>query len=411
MEPTVNSGLAKSQKFLNTSNWVVHLVRILVKAGLVVALFVGQTTYFLPLTLHIILSEILDQIFLIFSKKNETVKKLSKIVYPINSVLVINAVAYFANWIENDFYLIYLVHISSASVGYGYRTGIFSSALSVASYSLLLLHGGSEIEYFLRLPLLSILVLRQLLSQFKFEKTDQYLKEILGIEKSKQDFIALASHNLRTPVAAIYGYIEILLRGDFGKLNDRQSVFVDRIRNNNQELEKLTEQLLQISIFEVGKANNLFKQAAQVEVILEEIIEKLRVLAEDKKITLDYQRNSLMLPLIQMDVEKMQSVLVNLIENAIKYTDKGGIKVMVNQEDNWVVISISDTGIGIPTSDLPKLFNKFYRSGNVLIYNKSGIGLGLYIGKQVVELHGGKMAVDSVEGKGSTFRVYLPVAK
>lgn len=418
MDPKVqqdkNNNIAVKQKVEqkgNNEGIVVHAMRIVVKLGIIFALYLTNNPNALFLTLYLFLSEILDQISLYVTKFKPDLKKWVGLFYALNSVAVISVVNYFAGWSLTDFYLVYLVHISSSTLAYGFRNGLFSFILSIFSYSILLYLNHAPYLDYLRLPLISILVLRLLLSQLKYEKIDKTLNTFLGVEKSKKDFIALASHNLRTPVAAIYGYIDILLRGDAGNINEQQESFIKKIRINNQELEKLTEQLLEISILEVNKEVNLIRQQSQIEVLIEDIVTKYEQIAKDKGLTFTFQKQNGLLPLVNIDVEKIRSVISNMIDNAIKYTEKGSVTIAAFLKEDNVIISVKDTGIGIAKEELPKVFTKFYRSGNVLIYNQTGVGLGLYLGKQIVELHGGKIMVDSIEGLGSTFSLSLPITK
>ncbi|MCL4365678.1 HAMP domain-containing histidine kinase [Patescibacteria group bacterium] len=390
---------------------IVHLMRILVKIGISVVLFLSHNPSAFFLTVWLLMSEILDQISLLLLRKKPQFKIIVEIFYVLNSFVVISAVAYFAKWTLNDFYLVYLIHISSSTLAYGFRVGLFSFVLSMIGYSTLLVMNNAALETYIRLPLLSILVLRYAASQGKYEAASGTLNNVLTVEKSKQDFIAIASHNLRTPVAAIYGYIEVLMRGGAGPLNNDQKTYIQRIKGNNQELEKLTEQLLQIAILQVGKEVNLLKQPSQIEVVVHDVVDKFMAIASTKGLTLNFDKQSGFMPLVDIDVEKIKSVLVNLIDNALKYTEKGGVTVTVGQEGEFVVVAVKDTGIGITEEELPKIFTKFYRSGNILVYNRIGIGLGLYLGKQIIELHGGQMTVKSVAGQGSTFSFTIPVAK
>lgn len=390
---------------------IVHLMRVFIKVAIAAVLFLNHNPYALFLTIWLFISEMLDQSSLLVLKKRPHLKTVVGIFYVINSIVVISAVAYFAKWTLNDFYLVYLIHISSSTLAYGFRTGLFSFVLSMISYSALLVINNAALEIYIRLPLLSILVLRYAATQEKYESATGTLSNVLSIEKSKQDFIAIASHNLRTPVAAIYGYIEVLMRGATGPLNNDQKTYIQRIKGNNQELEKLTEQLLQISILQVGKEVNLLKQPSQIEVLIHDVVDKFMVDAHTKGLTLNFEKQSGFMPLVDIDVEKIKSVLINLIDNALKYTEKGGVTVTVRQEGDFVVVAVKDTGVGISEEELPKIFTKFYRSGNILVYNKIGIGLGLYLGKQIIELHGGKITIESSVGKGSSFSFTLPVIK
>lgn len=393
------------------SEVIVHAMRILVKGGIIGSLILSNNPFTLPLTIWIIISETLDQLSLVLARKKPVVKPYVEIFYVLNSVSLIAGTVYLANWTLNDFYLVYLIHISSATLAYGAKVGLLSFILSLVSYSTLLVINNAPIDYYIRLPLLSIIVSRILVSSARFESSSSTLSNMLGVEKSKQDFIAIASHNLRTPVAAIYGYIDLLLRGDMGALNEKQATYLQRIKSNNQELEKLTEQLLQISILEVGKEINLFKQPTQIEVVISDIVEDMIPVAQTKGLTLTFQKPQTMLSMVNVDVEKIRGVILNLVDNAIKYTQKGNIVVTAEQTGDLISIAVKDSGVGIAKEELPKLFGKFYRSGNILVYNQIGVGLGLYLGRKIVELLGGTITVESVLGQGSTFTLKLPIIK
>ncbi len=393
------------------NNWIVHAVRISVRVGIVFALWFTRSPHYQVLAAYMVLSEVIDQLAMLAVRQKESLRKWVGYIYVVNSVAAISVVGYFADWLLNDYFLVYLIHVSSATMGFGIGVGLVSFITSMLVYGAMLLGIHAPLITFLRIPIMAIIVLRIVVSQGRYEKAGEMIKNILDIEQAKKDFIAIASHNLRTPVAAIYGYIEVLLRGDAGTLNDQQKIYIQRIQSNNQELEKLTEQLLQVSILEVGREINLMKQPTQIEMLIQDEVNKLIPLAETKSLRLTFNKSRGLLPLVSIDVEKIKSVLSNLIDNAIKYTEKGNITVTARQEDGFIVVSVSDMGIGIAEEDLPKIFTKFYRSGNILVYNKVGIGLGLYLGRQIIELHGGKMTVESRSGQGSVFEFTLPILK
>lgn len=411
LDSTTNNQNITTNTEKESEGVIVHAIRITTKLGIALALFFTNNPNALPLALYLGISEILDQISLDLTRTNLNLKKYVGLFYACNSVAAISVITYFANWSLTDFYLIYLVHISSSTLAYGFQNGLLSFILSIFSYSFLLFINQAPLLMYLRFPIMAILVLRLLVSQKNYEKTNRTLNAVLGIEKSKKDFIALASHNLRTPVAAIYGYIDFLLRGDAGSLNEAQADFIRKIRTNNKELEKLTEQLLEISILEVNKEVDLIRQQSQIEVLIEDVVKEHEIMAREKGLILTFQRQDGLLPLVNIDVEKIKSVLSNIIDNAVKYTEKGSVTINAFQKGDYIVISVKDTGIGIAKEELPKIFTKFYRSGNVLIYNKTGVGLGLYLGKQIVELHGGKLTVESVLSEGSSFSLMLPIIK
>lgn len=408
--PLENSSLSKvfSPQVLG---YVVHAMRILTKLGTIFALFYGQSTYAFPLTIYLILSEVFDQALLFLGKKKPHLYRIIPVIYVINSTLAISGITYFANWILNDYYLVYLIHISSATLAYGTRIGLLSFALTAYFYGILLFAAGATPETYLRIPLMGVVILRLLFNQLRYEKANRSLDNILNIEKSKKDFIGIASHNLRTPVAAIYGYLDLLIRGEAGALNEKQLLYLNRVKSNNHELEALTEKLLQISIFEVGEEVNLFKQPSQIEIIIEDVVEKFTSVAKAKGLQLTFQKQPGLLPPVNIDVDRITSVLSNMVDNALKYTEKGSVTVTATKVDEFVAVSVKDTGVSISKEELPKIFNKFYRSGNILVYNQIGTGLGLYLGKKIVELHGGTVSVDSVQGRGSTFTFTIPIAK
>ncbi len=163
-----------------STDLVVHVARIFIKLSIVIVLYIGQTTYFIPLAAYLIFSEVLDQISIYLLKKNPSLEKFVRIFYVVNSISVISVVAYFAHWVLNDFYLIYLVHISSALLAYGFRTGIISLIMSVIVYSMLLFTSSASVETYLRLPIISLIFIRLFIGQYKFEKTDQFLRQVLG---------------------------------------------------------------------------------------------------------------------------------------------------------------------------------------------------------------------------------------
>lgn len=385
------------------------IIPLTIKIGTAVGLYFSNSLLSTNLFIYITISLLIDIAIAYTDRQKPELKNILAIIFSLNSALLISLVIYLSGWILSDYYLAYLAIIPLATLNFGLIGGLSSLILSILFYGSLLLTSHSPLIYGLRVLLMSVVSLSLFVNQLNFQKMGNLLKNMLSVEKSKKDFITIASHNLRTPIAAIYGYIDILLRGDPGKLNDQQSEFVNKIKSNNQELEKLTEQLLQISILELDKGLNLLKQPSQIEVLLEGVVENFMSGAKAKNLKLTFEQKEKMLPLVNIDPEKIRSVIINLIDNAIKYTEKGTVTVTAKKEGDFVVVSITDTGAGISSDELPKVFNKFYRSGDLLVYNKSGTGLGLYLGKQIIELHGGKMTVDSALDKGTAFTFTLPI--
>jgi signal transduction histidine kinase len=405
------SNIDKTLLEIHESSLVKHLTRILTKLGMIITFMLVGGVQAIPLSVYVALTEILDISLIYSSKKRPNFKTLFSVLHVIIAVILVSTSIYVMDWGLTDFYLIYLVFIASATLAYGWVMGILSLSLSITSYGFLLLIVEASPLYYLRILIIGIIALRIILGQRKYEKVDSQISSMIDTEKAKRDFIAIASHNLRTPVGAIFGYLEILKRGDFGNVNAKQGDVVEKIWKNNLTLKQLTEQLLQISIIEIGRDTELLKEPAQFEVLIEDLISHFKSVAQLKRIKLDYHKPLQLLPLVNIDIDRIGASISNIIDNAIKYTEKGSVSVKLEKVEDSIVLSVSDTGSGIPKEDLPKVFNKFFRSGSLLTYNKTGVGLGLYLGKEIVENHGGKISVDSTEGEGTTFTVELPIIK
>lgn len=400
-------------KSLTQTNSIVQLIfniiRMLVKISLLIYFLYQPTTNTPFLVGYLLFSEVIDFIIINYHQRIRLPQSTLAILFTLNFIFLTMVISYSTGWVTNDFYLVYLLLIASATFLFGPLAGIISLVLSCLTYLAFLVINQTPLEMYIRIPVLIILGIQFVSISYKYEQINQYLTRVLDIEKAKKNFISIASHNLRTPVAAIYGYIEVLLRGDTGSLNPEQAQLIDRIKLNNAELDTLVEQLLQISIYEVGEEVNLFRQPCQIEMIIKDLTNSFSSLTRQKNLKLIFHQPNTTLPLLYIDVEKIKSVLRNIIDNAIKYTEQGQIEISTAVEDDTVKVTIADTGIGIPAEDLPKVFNRFYRSGNVLVYNQPGAGLGLYLGKQIVELHGGEITVNSQQGKGTQFTVELPI--
>ncbi len=227
-----------------------------------------------------------------------------------------------------------------------------------------------------------------------------YLKEL---DRIKSEFVSIVSHDVRTPLTTIRGYVSLLPR--VGPLNPRQQEFVEKVERAMQTIVELLNNLLDLSRLESGYA--LSMETCSLAEILNEATQIIRPQAEEKKhtLTLELPPN---LPLIQGDPRRLEQVFLNLLSNAVKYTPPGGrITLRAREQEGYIAVQVSDTGVGIPPADLPHIFSKFYRvrrEGE----GAEGTGLGLAIVKSIVERHGGRVWAESEVGKGSTFTVLLP---
>ncbi len=240
---------------------------------------------------------------------------------------------------------------------------------------------------------------------------EDLLKAKIAAENSnrtKSEFLATMSHELRTPLNSIIGFSEVLSEGYFGQINDKQAKYLKNIFNSGKHLLNIINNILDISKVESGKMH-LYKEKIYVKDIVDEMISAMQHLAASKEIVLKL-RTSSKFGAVQADKAKLRQILYNLIGNAIKFTEIGGsVTIGTSEDDEMVYISVTDTGIGIPANDLIKLFKPFTQLDSSCARQYEGTGLGLALAKELAELHGGTIYVESESGKGSTFTLALPL--
>ncbi len=236
----------------------------------------------------------------------------------------------------------------------------------------------------------------------------QMLKGLQELEKLKDEFVFIAAHELRTPVTAIRGYAEMLT--DLGtSLPPAAREFVERLQQSGSRLANLVNDLLEVARDQAGRLKCETSPQNLTEII-QGVISELTPLVKEKEHTLQFQPPH-NLPMVLVDKDKLQEVLVNLISNAIKYTPpRGTIKLDLMPAAGEVTVSVQDNGIGISAADQAKLFQRFYRVESDETRNIQGTGLGLFIVRQLVERMGGKIWIESEKGKGTTFRFTLKTA-
>ena len=249
------------------------------------------------------------------------------------------------------------------------------------------------------------------LKDAKDELSEAY-ENLLALNKMKDEFLTVASHELRTPMTIVKSYLWMLEQQKAGKLKKKQIEYLEKAMKGTQRMIDLINDMLNISKFEQGK---VFFNIQQVNIckLIEEIISSFEIKLSTKNIYLKLD-DSCKDVFADVDKEKMRDVITNLIDNAIKFTENGGVDINVETETDKVIISIKDTGAGISKQDLPKLFHKFGRIDNsyTIASDTGGTGLGLYIAKLYVEGMGGKIwATSDGVGKGSTFWIHLPKSK
>ncbi len=260
-------------------------------------------------------------------------------------------------------------------------------------------------------------------------------EQVRRANEAKTEFISFVSHELKQPMTSIKGYTDMLIKGMAGELTDTQRTFLDTVRSNIERMSKLVGDLLDVSRIESGRIRLEFRRIS-IRKVLEEVLRATHRQIETKHQTLEVDVPS-DLPLVRADRDRLAQILTNLVSNACKYTPEGGqITIRAQrwrpstggdrkkrwpiggderkgaiQQDEFVLCSITDTGIGITPEDQERLFTKYFRADNPAVRSVPGTGLGLVITKSLVELHGGEIWVRSEVGKGSTFLFTIPVAQ
>ncbi len=229
-----------------------------------------------------------------------------------------------------------------------------------------------------------------------------------AIEKMKTEFVSLAAHQLRTPLSAIKWTLRMLLDGDLGKITEEQRDLIEKTYSSNERMISLINDLLDITRIEEGRY--LYKPAlARVENVVQFVVNSYREEVKKRKLKLEFKKPKDKLPQSKIDVEKMRLAIQNLLDNAIRYTPAGGkVTVTIKHVKKEIEVSIKDTGIGISKDQEARTFGKFFRGANAIRMETEGSGLGLYITKNIIEAHGGKIWFESEKDKGTTFYFTLP---
>lgn len=231
----------------------------------------------------------------------------------------------------------------------------------------------------------------------------------LALQQAKDDFISIASHQLRTPATAVKQYVGMFLEGYAGHLTPNQKKLLKKAYESNERQLTIIEDLLKVARVDAGNIK-LNISTTDLVMILEDVVSDLASKATSRRQTIKLSSSSAEVA-VNIDADRMRMVFENLIDNAIKYTPEGKkIEVKIRRFINVAEVSVIDEGVGIARADIDKLFRKFSRVPNALSIESGGTGLGLYWAERIIKLHKGHIKVSSKLGKGSTFRVRLPVA-
>jgi signal transduction histidine kinase len=242
-------------------------------------------------------------------------------------------------------------------------------------------------------------------------KTNKKLKDayerLKQLDSAKNEFISIASHQLRTPLTSIKGFISMIREGDYGKIDKETDEALRKIFISNERLIKLVNDLLSLSRIESGKFGFIFKQN-EIGPLVKSIVDNFKIEAEDKGLKVKYQKSKKAITPFVFDKDKIHEVVSNLIDNAIKYTNKGEVAVSLESFDDKIKITVSDTGKGMEVDEADYVFEKFRRGIESSNLNTEGVGLGLYVCRKIVDAHKGKIHAESDGlGKGSRFIVEL----
>lgn len=252
--------------------------------------------------------------------------------------------------------------------------------------------------------LVTVLVLASNTRLFQYALLFRKLKEV---DKMKDEFISMASHELRTPIAAIKGFTSLFLDNAFGPFQGVAREKMNVVFMLTERLGELVEDLLDVSRIEQGRMK-VDLAPVQPEEIVAQVMEELETNAKSKNLAFEFKKPESPLPKIEADAARLKQVLVNIFGNAIKYTPQGSVTISAYVEEDMVKIKCTDTGLGMSAEARERLFEKFYRIKTDKTTGIPGTGLGLWITKQLVELQKGRIFVDSIEGVGTQMTVVFP---
>lgn len=249
------------------------------------------------------------------------------------------------------------------------------------------------------------------------QRIDEATKELRAsnaqlqrLDEAKDEFVSMASHQLRTPLTSVKGYIDMVLEGDAGKISDMQKHLLGEAFTSSERMVHLINDFLNVSRLQTGKFMIDRRQIDLASIVRQEV-DGLQTTAGQRQLTLAYEAPS-SFPLLYLDEGKMRQVVMNFIDNAIYYSKENTtITISLKADDDTLELTVKDTGIGVPADEQAQLFTKFYRASNARKQRPDGTGVGLYLAKKVIIAHGGSMVFSSAPDKGSVFGFTLPVKK
>ena len=233
---------------------------------------------------------------------------------------------------------------------------------------------------------------------------------LLKLDETKDEFISMASHQLRTPLTSVKGYVSMVLEGDAGKITPAQKKLLEEAYASSERMVHLIGDFLNVSRIQTGKFM-LERHEADLSEMIRQEVEGMKQIADSHQVKLTYRKPKVF-PIMYLDDSKLRQVVMNFIDNAIYYSpDNTPVTVSASVEDGSAVVRITDKGMGVPLAAQKKLFTKFFRAENARTQRPDGTGVGLFLAKKVIDEHGGTILFESTEDKGSTFGFRLPIKK
>jgi signal transduction histidine kinase len=233
-------------------------------------------------------------------------------------------------------------------------------------------------------------------------------RQLAELDKLKAEFVSVASHELKTPINVILGYLQLMQEGIYGPLSDKQLEIIQTVEAQGRTLARLSAQLLDVTRFEAG-GGRIEPRTVQLATLLQDLERAFHVLAVQRDVEFRVTLGDGLPEEVQWDADRINEVMGNLLANAFKFTGAGGtVELSATPSDDHVQIVVRDTGAGIPPDHLPHIFEKFFQADNQGAASATGSGLGLAIAKEIVEAHRGEIRCDSVLGEGTTFTLLLP---
>ena len=234
-------------------------------------------------------------------------------------------------------------------------------------------------------------------------------EKLRKFDEAKSNFISIVAHQLRTPLSGVKWTLSMLLSGDMGELNNNQKTFLMKSYESNTRMITLVNDMLVADRIQSGRMHYGFKHFDIID-LMDNVLFEMSPEASRKNIAIEYKNKFENLPQVYADPEAMRAVLQNLLENSVRYTMNGGkIEIDVKKEKDHLVISVADSGIGIPEDQKKNVFSKFFRASNAVKQETDGSGLGLYITKTIVERNGGTIWFESVLDQGTVFYFTVPL--